>query len=56
MISVCHNDDTVTELEQKLYEGSLYWRVKLALLEEGYNVFGPQNSVVKYSSFAANNL
>ena len=43
------------ELKQKLYRGSLFWRVKLALLEAGYNICGPINSVTKYRGFAANN-
>ena len=56
MIAETQDDEKVAQLEEKLHVGSIFWRVKVALLKEGYNVFGPQNSVVKYSSFAANNL
>ena len=44
------------ELRKKLDSGSLFWRIKTALLEEQCNCFGPVNSVAKYISYAANNL
>lgn len=52
-----HNGTEIEEeLKQKLYRGSLFWQVKLALLQEGFNCCGPVNSVRKYSAWAANNL
>ena len=44
------------ELRLKLFEGTLFWRVKISFLEQGYLTFGPINSVKKYMDFAANNL
>ena len=37
-------------------EGTMLWRIKVSLLEEGYKTFSPFNSVKKYADFAANNL
>ena len=55
---IVENEGTAKEeeLRKKLDTGSLFWRIKTALLEEEYNCFGPVNSVVKYTSYAANNL
>ena len=55
---ICENEGTAKEeeLRKKLECGSLFWRIKTALLEEQYNCFGPVNSVAKYTSYAANNL
>lgn len=56
LIAENEDSDAYESLNQKLYEGSLFWRVKVSLLEDGYNIGGPVNSVSKFTSFAANNL
>ena len=44
------------ELKLKLLNGSLFLRVKLALVKQGYKTAGPINSVTTFTSYAANNL
>ena len=44
------------ELKLKLYDGTLFQRIKLALLKEKLKTAGPVNSVQKFTSFSANNL
>ena len=50
------NEEDRTILQEKLYKGSLFWKIKVDLLKNGVKTVGPMNSVIKYSCFAANHL